>query len=79
MAKYKTDGVCAKEIQYEVKDGKVSNVRFMGGCPGNLQAIGSLIEGMPVEEVVQKFKGNQCRNETSCVDQLARALEKHLV
>jgi uncharacterized protein (TIGR03905 family) len=54
----------------------VKNVKFVGGCPGNLNAISKLIEGMAMEEVIQKFKGNLCRNQTSCVDQLAQALEK---
>lgn len=71
---YVTKGVCAKEIQFEIIDGKVRNVKFVGGCPGNLQAISTLVEGMPVQEVIAKFSGNVCRNETSCTDQLAKAL-----
>lgn len=71
---YVTEGVCAKEIQFEIIDGKVSNVKFIGGCPGNLQAISTLVEGMPVQEVIAKLRGNLCRNETSCTDQLAKAL-----
>ncbi|HMM19736.1 MAG TPA: TIGR03905 family TSCPD domain-containing protein [Selenomonadales bacterium] len=75
MVRYQPEGVCAREIQFEVVDGKLRNVRFIGGCPGNLSAIGKLVEGMPVEEAIAKFKGNLCRNGTSCVDQLAKALE----
>jgi uncharacterized protein (TIGR03905 family) len=75
MATYRTQGVCAREINFEVMDGKVRNVQFLGGCTGNLNAISKLIEGMPVETVIEKFKGNLCRNNTSCADQLAKALE----
>jgi uncharacterized protein (TIGR03905 family) len=72
--KYVTQGVCAKEIQFEIIDGKTRNVKFIGGCTGNLKAIGLLVEGMPVQEVIEKFKGNICRNNTSCTDQFAKAL-----
>lgn len=76
MINYIPQGVCCKEILFDVKNGHVKNVTFTGGCPGNLQAISKLIEGMPAEEVIAKFKGNLCRNQTSCTDQLARALEE---
>lgn len=79
MATYNTEGVCAKEIDFDLTDGIVSNVRFKGGCPGNLQAISSLIEGMPAEEVIKKVKGIKCGNKTtSCTDQLANALLQKL-
>jgi len=69
-------GVCSKKIEFEVENGRIKNVKFDGGCMGNLNAISKLIEGMPVDEVIQKFKGNLCRNQTSCTDQLAKALEE---
>jgi uncharacterized protein (TIGR03905 family) len=75
MINYKTDGVCAKEIHFEVEDGKVTKVQFIGGCPGNLSIISKLVVGMPVQTVIEKFKGNICRNGTSCADQFAKALE----
>lgn len=79
MATYSTEGVCAKEIDFDLKDGIVSNVRFNGGCPGNLQAISALIEGMPAEEVIRKVQGITCGNKTtSCTDQLANALRQKL-
>lgn len=78
MITYKTQNVCSKEIQFDIENGKLKNVKFIGGCPGNLNAISTLIEGMPVEDVIKKLKGNQCRNQTSCADQLARALEAQL-
>lgn len=75
MTTYIPQGICPKEIQFETANNKIKNVKFIGGCKGNLQAISTLIEGMPIEEVIQKFKGNICRNGTSCTDQLAKALE----
>lgn len=78
MISFKPQNVCSTEIQFDIEDGKLKNVKFIGGCRGNLNAISILVEGMPVEEVIQKLRGNQCRNETSCADQLARALEAQL-
>ncbi len=74
---YKTSGVCSQSINYEIKDGKVYNVSFTGGCNGNLKGIGKLVEGMPVDEVISKLKGITCGfKSTSCPDQLAKALEQ---
>ena len=79
MAIYKTEGVCATDIIFEVEKGIVKKLEFVGGCPGNLSAIAKLVEGMPVAEVINKLKGIRCgENETSCVDQLALALEKYV-
>ena len=73
---YKTHGTCSREIQFEVNDGIVSKVKFIGGCNGNLQGIGQLVEGMKVEDVISKLKSIDCGGRgTSCPDQLARALE----
>ena len=77
MTTYIPQGVCSKEIQFEIENNVIKNVKFVGGCPGNLQAISTLIEKMPIDEVIQKFKGNLCRNGTSCTDQLAKALEAY--
>lgn len=72
---YKTQGTCSREINFNVEDNKVYNVEFIGGCNGNLKAIGKLVEGLDIDFVVNKLLGNQCgpRN-TSCADQLAKAL-----
>ena len=79
MATYNTAGVCATKIDFDLNDGIVSNVRFQGGCPGNLQAISALIEGMSAEEVVKRVQGIACGNKTtSCTDQLALALLEKL-
>ena len=75
MMKYRTKGVCSQEITFDVKDGKVSDVSFYGGCHGNLQGIGKLVEGMSVDEVISRLSGIRCGfKPTSCPDQLAQAL-----
>ncbi len=74
---YRTHGTCSREIQFEVNDGIVSNVKFVSGCNGNLQGIGALVEGMKAEDVIKKLKGIDCGGRgTSCPDQLAHALEE---
>ena len=72
---YRTTGTCSQAINYEVKDGIVTKCEFIGGCPGNTQGIAKLVIGRKVEDVIASVKGIQCRNGTSCPDQLARALE----
>ena len=72
---YKTKGTCSQMINFEVVDGKVTNVQFLGGCNGNLKGIAALVEGMPVDEVISRVEGIQCgMKATSCPDQLAKAL-----
>ena len=74
---YKTKGTCSIEISFDINDGIISNVSFLGGCNGNLKAISKLVEGMSVEEIENKLKGNTCgRRDTSCADQLAVAVRK---
>lgn len=74
---YQTHGVCSKNISFDIKDNKVYNVQFMGGCHGNLQGIGKLVEGMNVDEVISRIEGIKCGpKSTSCPDQLARALKE---
>ena len=71
--------VCSSEIRAELEDGVVRNVRFIGGCPGNLLAISKLVEGMKARDVVRLLEGNPCGDKaTSCADQLARALKQAL-
>lgn len=72
---YQTSGTCSRVIEFEIKDGIVSNVAFYGGCDGNLQGIGRLVDGMAVEDVIARLKGVRCgAKSTSCPDQLAQAL-----
>ena len=74
---YKTKGVCSKEINFDLVDGKVHNVSFVGGCNGNLKGICSLIEGQDANEVIKRLEGIQCGfKSTSCPDQLAQALKE---
>lgn len=73
---YKTSGTCSQLINFDLVDGTVSNVSFVGGCNGNLQGIGKLVEGMKAEDVINRLKGIKCgMRPTSCPDQLAKALE----
>lgn len=76
MTTFIPEGVCPNKIEFEVENGTIKNVKFFGGCPGNLKSISKLVEGMPVEKVIEMFKGNLCRNGTSCTDQFAKALEQ---
>lgn len=77
--KYKTNGVCSREIEFDVVEGKLHNVRYLGGCNGNLQGVGALVEGMEVHEAITRLKGIKCGMKgTSCPDQLAKALEQYL-
>lgn len=74
---YRTKGVCSRTISFDIKDGRVTDVRFDGGCNGNTQGISRLIEGMPVEEAIARMEGITCGfRGTSCPDQLAKALKE---
>ena len=74
---YKTSGTCSRRILFTLEEGKVSGVRFEGGCAGNLQGIARLVEGMDKDEIIRRLSGIRCGfKPTSCPDQLARALEK---
>lgn len=77
---YKTKGVCAQAIEFEVDtDNKVRNVKFIGGCSGNTQGVATLVEGMDVQEVIRRLEGIRCGfKSTSCPDQLAKALQENL-
>ncbi|MDO5299409.1 MAG: TIGR03905 family TSCPD domain-containing protein [Clostridia bacterium] len=77
MNTYKTRGVCSRSIEFEVENDIVTACRFIGGCAGNTQGVASLVQGMSVEEAIRRLKGIQCRNGTSCPDQLAQALEQY--
>ena len=74
---YKTKGVCARKIDFEITDGKVHNVRFTGGCGGNTQGVAALAEGMNADELVARLSGIRCGFKgTSCPDQLASAIKE---
>ena len=72
---YRTQGTCSEMIEFEIVDGKLHNVQFYGGCHGNLQGIGKLVEGMDANEVIAKLGGIRCGyKDTSCPDQLSKAI-----
>lgn len=78
MMRYKTQGVCSREIQFDVVDNKVTNVQFVGGCSGNTQGVAALVEGMDIDEAIKRLKGIKCGpRPTSCPDQLATALQQY--
>lgn len=72
---YDTVGSCATRIDLEIEADTIESVCFINGCAGNTQAVAALVKGMPVAEAVRRLKGIACQGDTSCPDQLARALE----
>jgi len=73
---YKTQGVCSKTIDFRVENNKIYDVTYTKGCNGNAKGIGALVEGMEVSEAIKRLEGITCENkETSCPDQLAKALK----
>ena len=73
---YKTNGVCSRSIHIEVEEGIVKKVRFEGGCNGNTKGISALVEGMEINDVIDRLEGIKCGfRGTSCPDQLAQALK----
>lgn len=77
MFEYKTSGTCSQRILFDIENGKVKNVQFIGGCNGNLKGISSLVEGMDVNEVISRLECTTCGGKpTSCPDQLAQALKR---
>lgn len=76
---YKTNGVCCREISFDLNNGIVTNINFSGGCPGNLKMISKILDGWKIEDIINMCKGNICGfKNTSCADQLAVILEKVL-
>ena len=74
--KYKTQGVCSSLIDIEMDGNTIKSVQFIGGCNGNLQGIAALVKGMSADEAIKRLKGMRCGfKNTSCPDQLAKALE----
>ena len=74
---YKTSGTCSVQISFDINGDIISNIKFMGGCPGNLNALSKLLEGQTVSYIEEKLLGNKCGGRgTSCADQLAKAVKK---
>jgi uncharacterized protein (TIGR03905 family) len=79
MYEYFPQGVCSRRVTFDVVDNKVRNVEFLGGCHGNLQGISKLVEGMEIEEVIDRLSGIRCGDKlTSCPDQFSRALKEYI-
>lgn len=75
---YKTFGTCSRAINFEVKDGIIESVEFVGGCNGNTQGLSRLLQGMSVDTAIERLSGVDCNGRgTSCPDQLARALKAY--
>ena len=75
MFVYQTSGTCSRQIIFEVdEENKLHHVKFIGGCSGNLQGIGKLVEGRTLDEVASLVTEIKCRNNTSCPDQLSKAI-----
>lgn len=74
---YKTKGVCASQIKFDINKDVITNIQFFGGCNGNLKAISKILDGWTVEQIENKVKGNTCGfKKTSCADQLALAVRE---
>ena len=75
---YNTKGVCSRRIDFEIENGVISSVKFMGGCAGNTQGVAALVKGMAVDEAIERLSGIRCGfKATSCPDQLATALKEY--
>lgn len=76
---FRPSGVCSTNMEIDVENGTIADIRVEGGCHGNLQGIAALARGMSTQEMIDRLKGIRCqRKSTSCPDQLARGLEKAL-
>ena len=76
---YKTKGVCASAVSFDLVDGKITGAKFTGGCSGNTQGVCALVEGMDAKEAIKRLSGIRCGfKSTSCQDQLAKALQEAL-
>ncbi len=72
---YKTSGTCSVQISFDINDDIITNIEFLGGCPGNLKAISKLLDGKSVGYIEDMLLGNKCgMRSTSCADQLAKAV-----
>ena len=77
--RYKPEGVCSREMIIEIENGVIKSLNILGGCDGNRKGIAKLVEGMKIEDVIEKLKGIECGYKgTSCPDQLSIALEKYI-
>ena len=76
--RYRPQGVCSQEIEIDIENGIVKDLKVIGGCSGNLQGIANLVKGRTVDEVIERLNGIKCGfKPTSCPDQIAKALEQY--
>lgn len=73
---FKNKGTCSQAVEFDYENGRVYNVRFIGGCRGNTQGVARLAEGMEATEIITRCEGILCREGTSCPDQFAKNLRK---
>lgn len=78
MMHYKTRGTCSSAIDLEIENGKITECQFTGGCRGNTNGLAKMVIGCDAKEVMGRLRGIPCRGDTSCPDQLSRAIEKYL-
>lgn len=79
VVQYQPKGVCAKMMQFRIKDNIIQDVEFVGGCNGNLSGIGILVKGMHINDIIPKLSGLPCgKRPTSCPDQLTKGLAAYL-
>ena len=76
---YTKGGTCSKQIMFDVENNKLTSLKFINGCSGNLQAISKLTIGMDIDDIITKFSGIKCKANTSCPDQLAIALTEYKI
>lgn len=78
MFTYLTSGTCSRQIIFEVDNqNRLHGVKFIGGCSGNLQGVSKLVEGRTIDEVESLLAGIKCKNNTSCPDQLSKAISAY--
>ena len=78
MYTYSPKGTCSRQILFDVDaENKMHNLRFIGGCSGNLQGIARLVEGKDIDEVEALLAGVRCKGNTSCPDQLSKAIAEY--
>ncbi len=76
---YNPKGVCSMKISFDLEDGIVKNIKFLGGCNGNTQGVSKLAEGRRAEEIISALEGIKCGfRQTSCPDQFALAIKNAL-
>ena len=77
MYHYKTHGTCSSEIELEIQNGIITHCKFIGGCKGNTQGVARMVIGCNADEVAQRLEGIPCRGNTSCPDQLSKAIHEY--